>query len=58
MWKKSRLDLEQLRIEIRSMSPRSKLYKLLVEELSSLGHWKFLTRGKAGFKTKKGGDIL
>jgi hypothetical protein len=52
MWKKSKLDLQQLQTEIRTMSPRSKLYKLLVAELSSLGHWKQLRRGKAGFKIK------
>jgi len=53
MRKKSKIDLDQLRIEIRVMSVRSKLHKLLVEELSALGHWKQLPRGKAGFKPKK-----
>jgi hypothetical protein len=33
------------------MSVRSKLYKLLEEELGKLGHWKQLRRGKpTGFK--------
>jgi hypothetical protein len=50
MWHKSKLDLEQLRREIRVMSVRSKLYKLLEDELNQLGHWKHLRRGKAGFK--------
>ena len=46
MWNKTKLDLEQLAKEIRAMSVRSKLYKLLVEELGKQGHWKQLPRGK------------
>jgi len=53
MWHKSKLDLEQLRKEISAMSVRSKLYKLLEEELNQLGHWKQLRRGKAGFKNNE-----
>lgn len=51
MWNKSKLDLDQLRKEIRVMSIRSKLYKLLEEELTQLDHWKQRRRGKpTGFK--------
>jgi hypothetical protein len=46
MWKKSKVNQEQLKNEIQSMSPRSKLYKLLKNELTKLGHWKQLKRGK------------
>lgn len=54
MWHKSKLDHKQLRIEIREMSVRSQLYKLLEDELNKLGHWKQLRRGKpTGFKHDK-----
>ena len=43
---KTQIDLEQLQKEVRSMSPRSKLYKILRNELSRIGHWKQLKRGK------------
>ena len=46
MWNKSKLDFDQLRTEIKVMSVRSQLYKLLRDELSLLGHWKNLKRGK------------
>jgi len=39
-WNKSKIDQEQLRIEIRKMSSQSKLYKLLRDELSTLGFWR------------------
>jgi len=45
MWKKTKLDHDQLRKEIQEMSVRSKLYKLLEDELGKLGHWKQLHRG-------------
>ena len=53
MWKKTKLDHDQLRKEIQEMSVRSKLYKLLEDELGKLGHWKQLPRGKPGFKNSK-----
>jgi hypothetical protein len=46
MWNKSKINHEQLQKEIAEMSPRSKLYKLLQNELTKLGHWKQLKRGK------------
>lgn len=45
MWNKSKLDFEQLRAEIKAMSARSGLYKLLRDELLKLDHWKNLPRG-------------
>jgi hypothetical protein len=50
MWKKSKINQEQLRAEIREMSPRSNLYRLLKTELAGLGHWKQLKRGKPNLK--------
>ena len=44
-WNKTKLDFEQLRIEIRSMSRQSQLFKLLREELAKLDHWKQQGRG-------------
>jgi hypothetical protein len=44
-WNKTKLDHEQLRIEIRTMSRYSKLFKLLREELTKLDHWKQQGRG-------------
>lgn len=44
-WQKSKIDLEQLRLEIRKMTPPSKLFKLLREELIKLDHWKQKARG-------------
>lgn len=46
MWNKSKIDLEQLAIELRQLKPTQKLYKVLKEELSVIGHWKNLKRGK------------
>ena len=40
-----RLDEEWLRDEIRRMSVRSKLYRLLKEELTARGNWKNRPRG-------------
>ena len=45
MWNKSKIDLEQLRKEIRGMSVRSQLYKVLKEELIKQDHWKLKARG-------------
>jgi hypothetical protein len=47
---------EELRKMLRKMSPRSKLFKLIKEEMTKRGHWKALPRGKANvehFKSKK-----
>jgi hypothetical protein len=44
-WSKTKIDLEQLRKEIRVMSRDSRLYKLLQEELIGVGHWKQKRRG-------------
>ena len=43
---KTKIDLEQLRLEIRSLNPDKQLYFVLRDELSRLGHWKQLKRGK------------
>jgi hypothetical protein len=44
-WHKTKLDLEQLRVEIRVMTAQSQLYELLRDELSKLDHWKQKARG-------------
>jgi len=43
--KKSKLDLEQLRLEIRALNNRKTLYKVLKEELTKIDHWKQQQRG-------------
>jgi protein associated with RNAse G/E len=43
---KTKLDLEQLRQEIRDLNYNKELYAVLREELTKLGHWKQLKRGK------------
>jgi hypothetical protein len=54
MWHKSKLDHNQLRKEIREMSVRSKLYKLLEEELTYQDHWKQKGRwNPTGFNNEK-----
>jgi hypothetical protein len=45
-WQKSKIDLEQLRVEIRRLKITQKLYKVLKEELTKINHWKNLKRGK------------
>ena len=40
---KTAIDLKQLTYEIRHMTPRQKLYKLLKKELLKLDHWKNIT---------------
>jgi protein associated with RNAse G/E len=42
---RTRLDLERLRQEIRSMTYDSSLYQVLKEELEKLGHWRNKKRG-------------
>lgn len=44
----TRIDLEQLRKEIRALTRRDALYRVLKEELSKLGHWKQKPRGNGG----------
>ena len=44
-WEKSKLDLDQLRIEIRELRRTHMLYEVLRDELTKIGHWKKLTRG-------------
>lgn len=43
---KSKIDLKQLRTEIRKMTFRRQLYQVLKEELTKLGWWKQRKRGK------------
>lgn len=40
------LDYEELKKQIRSMTYRTKIYKVLKDELSAQGHWKNKPRGK------------
>lgn len=42
----SKIDYEQLRREIRTMTRDKKLYQVLRDELSSLGYWRIRPRGK------------
>ena len=39
------VDLEELRQEIRGLTRRKRLYKLLKEELTAQGYWKAKPRG-------------
>jgi hypothetical protein len=43
---KTKIDLKQLRIEVRNLTPDKELYLVLRDELTKLGHWKQLKRGK------------
>lgn len=36
----TKIDIAQLRIEIRNLSRKQKLYRVLRDELSKQGHWK------------------
>jgi hypothetical protein len=45
MWHKSKIDLEQLAVEMRVMSQHSKLWEVLKTELTALGNWKNKARG-------------
>jgi len=51
----SKIDLEQLREEIRELKRHQPLYRLLRDELMKLGFWKFRPRGnpKLGYKISK-----
>lgn len=42
---KSKIDLEQLAIEIKQLNNRKQLYHVLKAELSKLGYWRRLPRG-------------
>jgi hypothetical protein len=52
MWNKSKIDLEQLAEELRDMSVRSKLYKVVKVELSKRNWWKPKPRGKPNYNFK------
>ncbi len=41
----TKIDLEQLSLEIKGLKRNQKLYRVLKEELSKVGHWKNLARG-------------
>ena len=41
----SKVDLYQLRIELRKLERHQKLYKVLKEELTPLGFWRLKPRG-------------
>ena len=43
--KKTKVDLGQLRVEIRELNNRKQLYRVLKEELSKIDHWKQQGRG-------------
>lgn len=51
------IDLDLLRVEIARMTRRTKLYRILKEELSLLGYWQNRPRGNpgAGYKASNGG---
>ena len=40
-----KIDLEQLRLEVRGMTRQKGIYKVLREELTALGYWKQQPRG-------------
>lgn len=52
MSNKSKIDLAQLKIELRNLHYWQPLYKLLKKELTAKGYWRLLPRGKPsnGFK--------
>lgn len=41
----TKIDLEQLRQEIRKLNRHQKLYQILRDELDRIGHWKLKGRG-------------
>ena len=56
----TKIDLKQLRIEIRGLNRRQVLYKVLKEELERIDHWKLQGRGnpaKAYRSRKAKGDF-
>lgn len=48
------IDLEELRLAIRSMTRQQELYRVLKEELSARGYWRQLPRGnpREGFRKR------
>ena len=50
------VDIEKLRQEIRSMTRKQVLYRVLRDELSALGYWKAKARGnpQEGYRLAKG----
>ncbi|MFA5300581.1 MAG: hypothetical protein WC389_20530 [Lutibacter sp.] len=51
---KSSIDLDKLRIEIRTMQKWEPLFKVLKEELTIKGYWHNLPRGNPSEGFKKG----
>jgi hypothetical protein len=54
----SKIDLQQLRIEIQGLKRWHSLYKVLKEELSRIDHWKNAQRGNPtkAYKARCGYD--
>jgi hypothetical protein len=50
-------DEDQLRNLVRTMTPRSKFFEVLREELKRVGRWKNLPRGKPGDPLKQARQI-
>jgi hypothetical protein len=50
-------DEEQLRNLVRTMTPRSRFFQVLREELKRVGRWKYLPRGKPGDPLKQARQI-
>ena len=48
-------DEAQLRNLVRTMTPRSRFFQVLREELKRVGRWRYLPRGKPGSLLKTGG---
>jgi hypothetical protein len=46
VWNKSKIDLEQLSLEIQNLKPTQKLYQVLKDGLTKIDHWKQQKRGK------------
>jgi len=46
-------DEDQLRHLVRTMTPRSRFFEVLREELKRVGRWKYLPRGKPGDPLKQ-----
>jgi hypothetical protein len=45
IYEMSKIDLQQLSIEISNLNRHKRLYKVLRDELSKIGHWKLNARG-------------
>jgi len=50
-------DEAQLRNLVRTMTPRSRFFQVLREELKRMGRWKYLPRGKPGDPLKQARQI-